>query len=79
MSKKKTGLAIQGLKGPLQHYCTSQYFYVFLNIRFQRYLKVPYFCLVFSIEIYGRLQVVHFQALELKNAKPFFLDTLYAI
>ena len=40
---------------------------MFLNIRSQKYLKVLYFGLEFSIEIYGRLQVVHFQTLELNK------------
>ena len=48
-----------------------------LNIRSQRYQKVLYIGLVFSIDIYCRLQVVYFQALELKNAKQgFFLDAM---
>ena len=40
---------------------------MFLNIRSQRYLKVLYLGLVFNIEIYDRLPVVHFRALELKK------------
>ena len=50
---------------------------MFFNIGSQRCLKELYVGLVFSVEIYGRLQVVHFQALDIKkNAKPFFLDAL---
>ena len=45
---------------------------MFLNIRSQKYLKVLYLGLVFSNEIYGRLQEVHFRTLEPKNAKPVF-------
>ena len=44
-----------------------EYFWIFLNISSQGYLKLLYLGLVFSIEIYGKLQVVYFLALELKK------------
>ena len=48
-----------------------------LCIRSQGYLKVLYLGLVFSIEIYGRLQVVYFRHYSLKTLTGFFLDALY--